>query len=757
MVSLLDKLATELLPTTADTSDSLTFRVFKEQIYHRYQHADHLERIDERLMEALRFVETEGREGHAFHIFELPPRHGKTVTISRLFPPYVLGRYPDWRFILSSYGATLAEKNSRFARNIIRSDVYQRLFGGQVRLAPDSKSAQAWDIDGHDGGMDAMGVGGGVTGKGAQIIIIDDPVKNREEAESETYRERVWDWYTDDLYTRREPNGAVIVVMCMTGDTPVLMADGTETPLSDIKAGDEVATYDDGNLRTSKVLNHRSNGRDAVYKITMTSGKIVRANERHPFLVELHGELNWIRLKNLNTGYKIVTVRDNGASGKVRLASLKDAICPSHVEVTALRIMARSEQQMVIAHLPKTRTVTVIGESKTVTVSPLPNMMQCLRHRAASAQSANSHLETMCAPIGAESYVSTTTTRQTKYAHSCATTVISPLGTLRTKQPHSQLENTSDFTSDVIASIEPDGFAEVFDVQIERTENFIANGLVSHNTRWHEDDLVGRLLKHEPGKWKVLNLPAIAEADDPLGREEGAALWSARFPVDVLRDIETTLGSYSFSALYQQHPVPAEGGIFKRAWFDNEAHPLVEHMPVIQYAVRYWDLAMSEKTTADFTAGVKIGIGVDGHRYVLDVFHERVEWGDLTERMAQVMLADGALVAQGIEQKGFMSRAIQALNVDPRLHGYQVWGYPADTDKLTRALPAAAKSASGVVHVLNAHWTDAFLDELCGFPYGAHDDQVDAFAGAEAMLGEQLSEAVGGMNLVETAISPSPY
>lgn len=479
----------DALLTPSSSSNPLSFRTFKEQIYRRYLHADHLEVIDARLTEALRYVETEGKEGHAFHIFELPPRHGKTVTISRLFPPYVLGLHPDWRFILSSYGATLAEKNSRFARNMIRSDVYQRLFGGQIRLASDSKSAQAWDIEGHEGGMDAMGVGGGVTGKGAQIIIIDDPVKNREEAESETYRERVWDWYTDDLYTRREPNGAVIVVM----------------------------------------------------------------------------------------------------------------------------------------------------------------------------------------------------------------------------------------------------------------------------TRWHEDDLVGRLLKNEPDKWKVLNLPAIAEADDPLGRAEGEALWSERFPIDVLRDIETTMGSYSFSALYQQRPVPAEGGIFKRAWFDSESHPRMQHTPPIAYAVRYWDLAMSEKTSADFTAGVKIGIGADGHRYVLDVFHERVDWGDLTERLAQVMLADGAAVAQGIEQKGYMSRAIQALNIDPRLHGYQVWGHEVDKDKLTRALPAAAKAASGVVHLLDAYWTDAFLDELCSFPYGAHDDMVDAFAGAEAMLGNQMSEAVGGINHVETTISASPY
>src|SRR3990167_603984 len=119
---------------------------------------------------------------------------------------------PEQRVILASYGASLAKKNSRYTRNVLLLDRYHAVFPGVV-LAGDSASAEAWDIAGHDGGLDAMGVGGGVTGKGGHVIIVDDPVKSREEAESETYRDKVWDWFTDDLYTRREPGAAVIVVM----------------------------------------------------------------------------------------------------------------------------------------------------------------------------------------------------------------------------------------------------------------------------------------------------------------------------------------------------------------------------------------------------------------------------------------------------------------------------------------------------------------------------------------------------------------
>jgi predicted phage terminase large subunit-like protein len=397
-----------------------------------------------------------------------------------------MGRNPDHRVILASYGATLARKNSRYARNILRMSRYYSVFP-QVILDARSGAADAWDLvsggtdyvswqwtdderlefyrDSVEGGSDAMGVGGGVTGKGGHIIIVDDPVKSRKEAESETYRNSVWDWFTNDLYTRREPGAAVIVVM----------------------------------------------------------------------------------------------------------------------------------------------------------------------------------------------------------------------------------------------------------------------------TRWHQDDLVGRLMLEQPDRWERLHMPALAVERDRLGRLPGAALWSARYNEQSLAEIEAMLGPYSWSSLYQQRPTPAEGGIFKRTWFE----PAISQTPDIQYAARYWDLAMSEKTSADYTVGIKLGFAADGHYYVLDVVRRQLDWGDVTPFMASVILADGPQVAQGVEEKGYMSRAIQDLNADHRLHGYAVRGYSVDTDKLTRALPVAARCAAGQVHLVLAHWNTTFIDEVCSFPNAAHDDQVDALSGAWAMMGMQ--------------------
>ena len=185
---------------------------YKRVIFPRYEHAPHLEIIDRALMEVERFVATKGREGIGRLIIELPPRHGKTLTTSRLFPSWFLGRHPDKRVMLVSYGATLAHRNSRIARNYLRLKRWQSIFP-TVKLSSDSAAVDSWDIAEDEGGCDAMGIDGGATGKGAHVLIIDDPVKNRKEAESDKQRENVWEAYANDLYTRLEPGGAIILMM----------------------------------------------------------------------------------------------------------------------------------------------------------------------------------------------------------------------------------------------------------------------------------------------------------------------------------------------------------------------------------------------------------------------------------------------------------------------------------------------------------------------------------------------------------------
>jgi predicted phage terminase large subunit-like protein len=141
----------------------------------------------------------------------MPPRHGKSTLASIAFPAWHLGRNPDHEFISCSYSGSLAMSFSRKVRQVLREPNYKTIFEG-TKLDKDSQSVESWQTT-KSGGYVAAGVGGGITGKGAHVLLIDDPVKNREDAESENNREATWDWYTSTAYTRLSPGGGILVIL----------------------------------------------------------------------------------------------------------------------------------------------------------------------------------------------------------------------------------------------------------------------------------------------------------------------------------------------------------------------------------------------------------------------------------------------------------------------------------------------------------------------------------------------------------------
>lgn len=141
----------------------------------------------------------------------MPPRHGKSEIGSRSFPAWHLGRYPDHEFIGCSYGSDLANGFSRKVRDVVKDPAFGAVFPECV-VNKDSQSVEQW-LTTKGGGYSAAGVGGPITGKGAHVLVIDDPVKNRADAESATSREAVWDWYTSTAYTRLAPGGGVLVIL----------------------------------------------------------------------------------------------------------------------------------------------------------------------------------------------------------------------------------------------------------------------------------------------------------------------------------------------------------------------------------------------------------------------------------------------------------------------------------------------------------------------------------------------------------------
>lgn len=146
----------------------------------------------------------------------MPPRHGKSELATRRFPAYVFGRYPDLPIISTSYSADLSSRMSKDVQRVIDSQQYRLVFP-ETKLAEKkgdtaTRTADFFEIVGHRGVYRSAGVGGGVTGLGMSIGIIDDAVKDRAEADSYTIREKIWDWYGSTFYTRLAPGGGILLI-----------------------------------------------------------------------------------------------------------------------------------------------------------------------------------------------------------------------------------------------------------------------------------------------------------------------------------------------------------------------------------------------------------------------------------------------------------------------------------------------------------------------------------------------------------------
>lgn len=376
----------------------------------------------------------------------MPPRHGKTETKVR-YAAYRLECDPTTRIIVVSYNQTLAEKISRKIRRLVRDR--------GMRLSEERDTAAEWETTA-GGGVRAAGIGAGVTGMGADLLMIDDPVKSREEAESPTFQSRTWEAWTDDLVTRLEPRGAVVLTM----------------------------------------------------------------------------------------------------------------------------------------------------------------------------------------------------------------------------------------------------------------------------TRWHHLDLAGRILADPQGaEWATLVLPALAEANDPLGRAPGAALCPARFDVDELTRIRLTMGEYGFGALYQQRPTPRTGNMFPRGLAE-----IVDALPAAGVRwCRGWDKA-GTAGGGKRTAGVKVGVAADGHVYVADTVVGQWAAREREQVMRQTAQTDGIGVAVAVEQEpgsgGKESMTATIIN----LGGYAVVPKLPTGDKSTRASAFAAQWQAGNVRLLRGEWNAGFLSEMELAPHGTYVDRMDAVA-----------------------------
>ncbi|GIW60722.1 MAG: hypothetical protein KatS3mg087_1788 [Patescibacteria group bacterium] len=437
---------------------ALSFADFKHHLWPQYKHTRHLAYIDNYLQRVAKQLRGEP-DGISKLIIHMPPRHAKSTNIN-YFVAWLFSFMPELRVVLAAYNATLAYRNSKTIRNIIRDTRYQNL--SATRLRDDSKAVNAWHTSAN-GGLVAAGVGGGITGHGGNLIITDDLIAGRAEAESATYKRNLKEWWQNDLLTRLERPAAIVVI----------------------------------------------------------------------------------------------------------------------------------------------------------------------------------------------------------------------------------------------------------------------------GTRWHTSDLYADL--HAQGDWTVINLPALAKDNDPLGRASGEALWPEFMDEVQLKELRERMGEYAFAALYQQEPIAAGSRLF-----DIDNIQVIDNADSFAFSkiVRFYDLAVTTKSKSSYTVGLKLGVTTDEQFVVLDVWRKQAELPDVHEAIVRNAQADGVDVQIRLEAEKAGIVELQYMLRDPRLRQYTFDALPPRGDKYTRASPIAARVQNKRVFVLKRSWTQAFLDELSVFPHGDFADQVDALSGAYAMLSD---------------------
>jgi predicted phage terminase large subunit-like protein len=243
--------------------------------------------------------------------------------------------------------------------------------------------------------------------------------------------------------------------------------------------------------------------------------------------------------------------------------------------------------------------------------------------------------------------------------------------------------------------------------------------IVLIQTRWHEDDLAGRLLDNEAGQWDVLELPALDES--------GAALWPEWYDEEALGRIRNTIGQREWSALYQQRPQPDDGTFFQRDWFKEwEAKPALRYYGSSDYAVT--------DGGGDYTVHRVWGIDAEGAIYRVDGWRGQATSDVWIEEKLNLIakhkplcwFGEGGVIQKAVEP--MLKRRMRERKVFCRLE----W-MPSVADKPTRARSFQAMAASGRVYFE----AGADLGEFLSFPAGKHDDEVDT----ASLIGRAIDQA----------------
>ncbi len=745
------------------------------------------------------------------------PQLGKSQILSRGFPAWATGRNPYRNLMLGTYNQTFAEEFGGEVRDLIESPRHVAIFP-EHKL---QKGALDLLITDKGGKTAFVGVGGSGTGKPADFFVVDDPIRSDDDAQSQLYRDRIWKWFNAVVFTRCHSKSGIVVVHCLTGDTRITMADGTRKPLAEVRVGDDVASYEGGRLVARKILNFASQGEDDVFLVktgssavranarhpfaVMRNGEIVWIRTDHlrkgdvllttavepgdgerlsldeAWLLGFMFGDGWLTRRD-TTQWNVKTGRRHPRRGWVTCAAFsKEPEEDAKFETCFQRVFGfvpkrtrfgywRTEVQRVGRWFAENG---LLGKAKT---KRIPNWLFAQNVEIRRAFIAGLHQADGTTDKKRQRSIALSNESMIRDVRDLARSVGLCVSNVHSWSASIQAPNSAGpvqstilsfkwgvaecdeaFRSKPITVIEPAGRAEVFDIQVEGAENFIADGLVVHNTRWHTDDLIGRLCDPDHPErnkayagiaddWTYINLPAVVddpalaadlgltleEPKDPrvvaqFGVKPISALWPERKGLDFLAEAKR-MDPRTFNALYMGRPT-AEDGAYFRSEYIVEYGP--EDLPADLKFYGASDHAVSAKQENDPTVLGCVGVDENDDIWILpDLVWDRMQ----TDRTVEELLVQFKLHKP---QLWWMESELISKSFGPFLHKRMIEERVYVTidqvvpskDKPTRARAIQGRMSMRKVHFPRfAPWFQDARRELLQFPYGAHDDFVDWLA-----------------------------